>query len=108
MSKTPVYHTHLHMHWCSGHLFSAATLITTNADTPTHVRLWNGAAIMLPWKLLQIILSLERALYRLLFAARLPAVLTNLVARRLLAQENNPNLRQFMTRSRLRCHTSII
>jgi len=47
---------------------------TANADTTAHAHLCNGAATLLPWKLLQTILSLVQASCRLLFAA--PAVPT--------------------------------
>ena len=65
------------MHWCLGHL-SSATHTTTNTDTPTHACQCNGpvSATSLPWKLLQPILSLVQASYRLLFAARPSAVST--------------------------------
>jgi len=42
MWKTPVYHTYLHMHWWSRHLFT--TLTAKNAHTPAPARPRNGAA----------------------------------------------------------------
>ena len=66
--------------------------LQTTADTPSHAHLCNCAATTLSWKLLLAMLSHVQTSCRLLVAARPPAVPAH-SARRLLAQENNPNPR---------------
>jgi len=72
------------LHWCSKTpVFKHATFTFQNAHAPVHARLCNGAATMLPWKLLRHILRLVQTSNRLLFVACPPAAISRKsVARR--------------------------
>ena len=110
MFTTSVKHTHLHMHDAHNTCECIHTL-RKNAYGLVHARLCHGAEASLPWKLLRTYLesclSIVQAVVLPPALAAPSAVSTEPVARRC-SQEIRLNPRYLMTRSPLRCFTSII
>jgi len=105
--------------WCTQHLFNVntcacmvlrtpvwrhATLPAKNAHAPVHARPCNGAQTSLPWKLLRTYLESCASIVQAVVCRSPPSCLDKISRPTLFAQKT----RWLMTRSPLRCRTSII